>query len=68
MGVSQVMIVTVAGYPDQRFEFCNFLGQIQSTAEVARMPYLVDRGEEFAELRGEYSVCIRNKSYMHIRV
>lgn len=68
MGESEVMIVTIASYPDQRFEFCNFLGQIQSTAEVACMPYLVDRGEEFAELRGEYSVCIRNKSYMHIRV
>jgi hypothetical protein len=68
MGESEVMIVTIAGYPDQRFEFSDLSGQIQSTAEVARMPYLVDRGEEFAELRGEYSVCIRNKSYMHIRV
>ena len=68
MGESEVMIVTVAGHPDQRFEFCDLSGQSQSTAEVARMPYLVDRGEEFAELRGEYSVGIRNKSYMHIRV
>lgn len=68
MGESEVMIVTIASYPDQRFEFSDLSGQIQSTAEVARMPDLIDRSEEFAELRGEYSVCIRNKSYMHIRV
>ena len=58
MGESEVMIVTSAGYPDQRFEFSDLSGQIQSTAEVARMPYLVHLRKEVLEFLGEHSVCV----------
>ena len=45
----EIMVVTVAGHAFERLEGGNIFSQLESTAEISRMPYLVDRLQEFTE-------------------
>lgn len=65
--ITETVIVTVACDTHQRLEGCNFLGKPKSPAEISRMPDLVDICKEIPELPGEYPVCIRYQSYVHVR-
>ena len=62
---AKVVIVTVARDPDQRLELRDFLRQAHASPEIPCMPDLIDRSEEFLELRVEDPVCIRYESYVH---
>ena len=62
---AKVVIVTVARDSDQRLELRDLRRQIHASSEISCMPDLIDRSEEFLELRVEDPVCIRYESYVH---
>lgn len=52
----QLMIVAVARYALQGLESCYFFGQCHAASEVTRMPYFIDRFEEFTEGGVKYAM------------
>lgn len=65
VGEAKVIIVAVARDSDQRLELRDLRRQIHASSEISGMPDLIDRSEEFLELRVEDPVCIRYESYVH---
>ena len=58
MDEPEIMVVTVAGHAFERFEGGNIFSQLESTAEISCMPYLVDRLQKFTEWSVEDAVGI----------
>ena len=67
MVVAQALVVAVAVDPDERLESRYLRRSSESAAEIARMPDLVDRREEIAELGGKDAVRIGNQADQHQR-
>ena len=55
---TDILAVAIPVHPYQRFERCDFISEIQTSAKIPRMPYLVYGGKKFLELRAEYAVSI----------
>ena len=62
---AEVVIVTIAGDTCQRLETGNLCSKIHPPAEIAGMPYLIDRFKKLLEAIIKYSVCVRYKSDVH---
>lgn len=63
---AQVMVVAVSCDSQKRFEPRYLGGHFHAAAEIPRMPYLVDRLQEFPDAGVENSVGIRYESYIHM--
>jgi hypothetical protein len=54
----EFMIITVSSHASQRFEGCNLLGQLHTSAKIAGMPDLIHGFKELADPRIEHPVRI----------
>ena len=62
-----VLSVTIAADPDKGLETGDFTGGFGAPSEISRMPYLVDRRQEFPEFGAEHTVGVGYEAYEHVK-
>lgn len=66
MGITEIIVVTIAGNTDQRLERGYPGCQVKAAPEVSGVPDLIDRSQKITEWFIKHTVSVRNQPYEHL--